>query len=79
MSYAFKTKLLSPTAEVYVIGTFSPAEPETLNYPGCSAEFEIETITINDSEFEVECLCDETLKDIEDEAFKAASDELGDY
>jgi hypothetical protein len=77
MSYSFKTKLLGVEAEVE--GMFSPAEPQTLNYPGCSAEFEIETITINDYEFEIECLCDETLKDIEQEAFDAAHKDLGEY
>ena len=77
MSYPFNTPLLGVEAEVE--GTFSPAEPETLTDPGCSAEFEIETITINDSEFEVECLCDETLKEIEQAAFDAASDERGEY
>jgi len=70
MSYTFKTKLLGPEAEVE--GTFSPEEPQTLNYPGCSAEFEIETITVNDEEFEVECLCDETLKEIKQAAFDDA-------
>ena len=77
MSYRFKTKLLGPTAEVE--GTFSPAEPQTLNYPGCSASFEIELITINGHYFEAECLSDETLEDIAQAAFDADSDERGEY
>ena len=78
MSYSFKTKLLGPVAEVE--GTFSPEEPQTLTDPGCSAEFEIETITDKDGvEYEIDCICDETLKEIEQAAFDAASDERGEY
>ncbi len=77
MSYTFKTELLGATA--YIHGAFSPEEPQTLNYPGCSSEFEIETITINDQEFEIDCLCSETLSEIEQAAFDAASNERGEY
>jgi hypothetical protein len=77
MSYIFKTKLLG--LEVEVEGVFSPSEPQTLTDPGCSASFEIELITINGHYFEAECLSDETLEDIAQAAFDAASDERGEY
>ena len=65
--YIFTTKLLGPEAEIE--GVFSAEEPQTLNYPGCPKEFAIESIKINDVDFEIDCLCDETLKQLEDEAF----------
>jgi hypothetical protein len=77
MSYTFKTKLLGVEAEIE--GTFDPGEKATFDCPGEEPCFEIETITINDEEFEIDCLCDETLKEIEQAAFDAASDERGEY
>jgi hypothetical protein len=77
MSYIFKTKLLG--LEVEVEGVFSPSEPQTLTDTGCSASFEIELITINGHHFEAECLSDETLEDIAQAAFDAASDERGEH
>ena len=77
MSYTFTTDLLGPKAEVE--GTFSPAEPETLTDPGCSAEFEIESITINDEEFEVDSLSIETLETIEQLAFDDAHNNYDPY
>ena len=77
MSYTFKTELFGLTVEVE--GEFSPAEPETLTYPGCPAEFEINTIKHSGAEFCVDDLPDEELEEIEQAAFDAATDELGEY
>ena len=65
--YIFTTTLLGPEAEIE--GVFSAAEPQTLNYPGCPKEFAIESITIGTVIFEIDCLCDKTLKQLEQEAF----------
>ena len=77
MSYTFKTELFGLTVEVE--GEFSPAEPETLTDPGCPAEFEINTIKHSGAEFCVDDLPDEELEEIEQAAFDAATDELGEY
>ena len=69
--HTFKTKLLGPEAEVE--GVFEPAEPETMTEPGYPAEFAIESITDKDGiEYEIDCICAETLKAIEQEAFDDA-------
>jgi hypothetical protein len=65
--HTFTTELLGPKAEVE--GVFYPGESETVDCPGEGPSFEIEQITINDVAFEIDCLCDETLKQLEDEAF----------
>ena len=70
MAYTFKTKLLGPEAEIE--GVFDPGEKATFDCPGDDPCFIIESITINDEEFEIDCLCDETFKEIEQAAFDDA-------
>ena len=77
MSYSFKTKLLCVEAEVE--GIFYPGEKETFDCPGEEPCFEISSITINDEEFEIDCLCDETLKEIEQAAFDDAHNNYDPY
>ena len=77
MSYTFKTELFGLTVEVE--GEFSPEEPQTMVDPGCSAEFEINTIKHAGEDFELDSLDAFIFEDIEQEAFDAASDGRGDY
>ena len=70
MSYTFETELLGPTAEIE--GTFDAGEKPSLDCPGELPSFEIESITINDVLFEIDCLCSETLDAIHQEAFDDA-------
>ncbi len=75
MSYTFKTKVYGPDIEAEVEGTFTEEEAKTLNYPGCKAEFEIESIKIDDKPSDIYILNDETLAKIEKEAFAALTDD----
>lgn len=71
--FTFKTVLLG--LDVEVGGEFSPAEPQTLTDPGWPPGFEIESITHKGEDIEIDQVPDEWIKDIEEEAFKAASDQ----
>jgi len=77
MNYSFETDLLGPKAEIE--GTFDPGEKETFDCPGEPPCFVIESISINDEEFEIDCLCDETLKEIEQAAFDDAHNNYDPY
>ena len=77
MSYSFETDILGIKAEIE--GTFDPGEKATIDCPGEEPCFEIESITINDEEFEIDCLCDETLKEIEHAAFDDAHNNYDPY
>ena len=66
-TYSFYTELLGPKADVE--GTFHEGEKQTHDCPGEEPSFEIETITIADVQFEIDCLSDETLSKLEEEAF----------
>ena len=77
MSYTFRTVL--DGLEVEVNGEFSPEEPQTLNYPGCSAGFEINTIKPIGKSYDVGAMPSESHETIEQAAFKAARDEVGEY
>jgi hypothetical protein len=77
MSYSFETDILGVKAEIE--GTFDPGEKETFDCPGEKPSFEIETITINDEEFEVDSLSTETLETIEQLAFDDAHNNYDPY
>ena len=77
MSYTFKMTLNG--LEVEVNGEFSPAEPQTLTDPGCPAEFYINTIKPVGNPYDVGSMTDEEHEKIEQAAFKAATDEVGEY
>ena len=73
MSYSFTTDLFDLT--VLVTGEFSPEEKQTFDYPGCSADFEIETIEHKGEQLEIDSLPDEDLSEIISAAFESASNE----
>lgn len=73
MSYSFTTELFG--LSVLVTGEFSPEEPMTFNYPGCPAEFEIETIEHKGDQIEIDSLPEEELSEIISAAFESASNE----
>lgn len=73
MSYTFETNFLGLT--VSVEGTFSPAEPQTLNYPGCAPSFEVESIEHEGKAFDLCEFDSATIDEFEGIAFDKASDE----
>ena len=77
MSYTFTTDLLGPKAEIE--GVFYSGEKATFDCPGEEPSFEIETITINDEEFEIDSLSTETLETIEQLAFDDAHNNYDPY
>ena len=77
MSYTFTTKLLGPKAEIE--GTFTEEEPQTHIDPGCSTEFEIESIKIDEKYLYIHLLNDETLSKIEKQAFENIADDCNSH
>jgi hypothetical protein len=73
MSYSFTKELFG--LNVLVTGEFSPEEPRTLDYPGCPADFEIETIEHKGDQLEIDSLPEEELSEIIRYAFESASNE----
>jgi hypothetical protein len=71
MSYSFTTDLFGLT--VLVTGEFSPEEAQTFDYPGCSAEFNIEEIEHKGEQLEIDSLPDGELREIVKAAFESAS------
>jgi len=71
--YTFKTEILGVQMEI--TGTFTSEEPQEHDYPGCPAEFEIETVSHKGEDLEWEGLSVKDLDYICAQAFVEAEED----